>query len=198
MAYEPREKKPGAFSITGCWDLGAISQYEPELGPSAPSSPSKCSLVLPRLFFLIVVHKAILPATFSGQMGSGSRELPKLHPVGAGPLPLAFLSSGCTPPTPTPPALSTHWLPAGREQYFPKYTLYVIWVEAPGVTLGQFARSEAEIVVQSSRPVSIVSITQVPRGCPGRKRVALGGVRRRRKSAGWGVIRPMLEPFSLF
>lgn len=96
------------------------------------------------------------PTTFSGQMGSGSQELPKLHPVGAGPLPVAFLCSGYTHPpsgpryiphgraefstewkplphpSPPSPAFSTCWLPAGREQYFPKYNLYVIWVEALG------------------------------------------------------------------
>lgn len=82
--------------------------------------------------------------------------------VGARPLPQVFLCSGCTSPhtsalqgcvqyregapsTPLPPitAFSTRWLPAGREQYFPKHNLYVIRGEAAGVTLGPFAGSKA-------------------------------------------------------
>lgn len=118
------------------------------------------------------VHKAILPATFSGHRGSGGQELPELHPVGAGPLPLFSLCSGSPPSTPPPPctphraelspaeweplpqpslppapAFGTRWLLAGKGQYFPKYNLYVIWVGAPGVTLGQFARSDADSTV---------------------------------------------------
>lgn len=118
----------------------APSRWEVE--PSALSSPSQCALVLLCLFFLRAVHKAIPLPTFLGQMGSGSQERTKLHPVGAGSLPLAFLCSGRTPPPPDTPhtvglssvqsgnsfpsplpthrAFSTCRLPAGREQYFPK------------------------------------------------------------------------------
>lgn len=128
---QEKKKSQLQFSITGRWDLGTISQFEPVLGkfqadgrwshlPSAhlPSG----SLVSLWLFFLIAVRKAILLAFFAGQMGSGGPELPKRHPVGTRPLPLVFLCSGCTSPPPLPcrAEFSTEWEPLPHPSHRPQ------------------------------------------------------------------------------
>lgn len=114
------------FCISGCWGLGALSQFAPVLGTlradgrwnHLPSAHLPGVLGVAVLVFPEGGSQGQPPTTSSGQMGSGSQELPKLHPVGAGPLPLAFLCPGCTLPTVCPryaphgwAEFSTEWKP---------------------------------------------------------------------------------------
>lgn len=100
------------FPITGCWDLGTISQFEPVVGklpadgrwshlPSAHLPGG--SLVSLWLFFLTAVHKASLCHLHRSH---GIRPAPaaQVSSCGGKASALAFPCSGCTSPPPHCPA----------------------------------------------------------------------------------------------